>query len=378
MKTYKYNIIVLIVIIFTFSLTGVAKTSNDKDKFIVVLDAGHGGKDPGRPTKHGYKEKDIALKMVMAVGEALEKLPNVKVIYTRKTDVFLELHERAKIANKADADLFVSIHCNAHNSQAYGSETYVLGPHADQRNFEVAKQENEVIFLEANYEQHYDGFDPNSPESAISLTLMQEEYLNQSIELATLIQNNFTNKLKRKNRGVKQAGFWVLHNTYMPSVLIETGFITNKTEGDYLNSNKGVNEMSSSIVNAIIDYKKHLDQNVGSNIFKDNNSEITNESSVNNENDEIIVIDNVEFKIQIAASSRKLEPKAYNFKGLSSISREQVGALYKYYYGSTSNYNEAKELQNEAKAKGYNTCFIVAYKDGQPIDVAEALKSAAN
>ncbi len=378
MKTYKYNIIVLIVIIFTFSLTGVAKTSNDKDKFIVVLDAGHGGKDPGRPTKHGYKEKDIALKMVMAVGEALEKLPNVKVIYTRKTDVFLELHERAKIANKADADLFVSIHCNAHNSQAYGSETYVLGPHADQRNFEVAKQENEVIFLEANYEQHYDGFDPNSPESAISLTLMQEEYLNQSIELATLIQNNFTNKLKRKNRGVKQAGFWVLHNTYMPSVLIETGFITNKTEGDYLNSNKGVNEMSSSIVNAIIDYKKHLDQNVGSNIFKDNNSEITNESSVNNGNDEIIVIDNVEFKIQIAASSRKLEPKAYNFKGLSSISREQVGALYKYYYGSTSNYNEAKELQNEAKAKGYNTCFIVAYKDGQPIDVAEALKSAAN
>lgn len=378
MKTYKYNIIVLIVIIFTFSLTGAAKTSNDKDKFIVVLDAGHGGKDPGRPTKHGYKEKDIALKMVMAVGEALEKLPNVKVIYTRKTDVFLELHERAKIANKADADLFVSIHCNAHNSQAYGSETYVLGPHADQRNFEVAKQENEVIFLEANYEQHYDGFDPNSPESAISLTLMQEEYLNQSIELATLIQNNFTNKLKRKNRGVKQAGFWVLHNTYMPSVLIETGFITNKTEGDYLNSTKGVNEMSSSIVNAIIDYKKHLDQNVGSNIFKDNNSEITNESSVNNENDEIIVIDNVEFKIQIAASSRKLEPKAYNFKGLSSISREQVGALYKYYYGSTSNYNEAKELQNEAKAKGYNTCFIVAYKDGQPIDVAEALKSAAN
>lgn len=378
MKTYKYNIIVLIVIIFTFSLTGVAKTSNDKDKFIVVLDAGHGGKDPGRPTKHGYKEKDIALKMVMAVGEALEKLPNVKVIYTRKTDVFLELHERAKIANKADADLFVSIHCNAHNSQAYGSETYVLGPHADQRNFEVAKQENEVIFLEANYEQHYDGFDPNSPESAISLTLMQEEYLNQSIELATLIQNNFTNKLKRKNRGVKQAGFWVLHNTYMPSVLIETGFITNKTEGDYLNSTKGVNEMSSSIVNAIIDYKKHLDQNVGSNIFKDNNSEITNESSVNNENDEIIVIDNVEFKVQIAASSRKLEPKAYNFKGLSSISREQVGALYKYYYGSTSNYNEAKELQNEAKAKGYNTCFIVAYKDGQPIDVAEALKSAAN
>lgn len=378
MKTYKYNIIVLIVIIFTISLTGVAKTSNDKDKFIVVLDAGHGGKDPGRPTKHGYKEKDIALKMVMAVGEALEKLPNVKVIYTRKTDVFLELHERAKIANKADADLFVSIHCNAHNSQAYGSETYVLGPHADQRNFEVAKQENEVIFLEANYEQHYDGFDPNSPESAISLTLMQEEYLNQSIELATLIQNNFTNKLKRKNRGVKQAGFWVLHNTYMPSVLIETGFITNKTEGDYLNSNKGVNEMSSSIVNAIIDYKKHLDQNVGSNIFKDNNSEITNESSVSNENDEIIVIDNVEFKIQIAASSRKLEPKAYNFKGLSSISREQVGALYKYYYGSTSNYNEAKELQNEAKAKGYNTCFIVAYKDGQPIDVAEALKSAAN
>ena len=171
---------------------------NKSEKFVVVLDAGHGGKDPGN-LGNGYKEKDIALNVVLKIGEALEKNPKIKVVYTRKTDVFVDLFDRGKIANKANADLFVSVHCNAHKSQAHGTETFVLGIHRNQTNFEVAKKENAVIFMESDHENKYAGFDPNSPESAISIILGQEEYLDQSILLASLIQDNFTNKLKRTN-----------------------------------------------------------------------------------------------------------------------------------------------------------------------------------
>ena len=188
----------------------------------------------------------------------LKKIQDIKVIYTRKKDVFVELFERGAIANRADADLFVSVHCDSHNSQAYGAGTFVLGLHANKRNMEVAKKENEVIFLEENYQENYAGYDPNSPESFIGLTLMQEEYLDQSIMLASLVQNNFVNKLKRKDRSVKQAGFIVLHQSYMPSVLIETGFLTNKKEGAYLNSSKGQREMAASIADAILSYKKNI------------------------------------------------------------------------------------------------------------------------
>jgi len=236
-----------ILVSFIFLLTPIAKFHAQNSDFVIVLDAGHGGKDPGKHTKHGYQEKDIALDVVLKVGKELEKQKGIKVIYTRKKDVFVTLRGRAAIANKADADLFISVHCNAHNTEAYGAETYVLGLHANTANFNVAKQENEVIFLEDDYETHYEGFDPNSPESLIGLTLMQEDYLDQSIQLARNVQDNFIYNLKRKDRGVKQAGFWVLHNTYMPSILIETGFITNKKEDDYLNSSKGKTDMAKAI-----------------------------------------------------------------------------------------------------------------------------------
>lgn len=370
MRTLLFFIFVL----FTFSLTPIQASQGDGEKFIVVLDAGHGGKDPGRPTKYGYKEKDIALKLVLKIGKILEQHKDIKVIYTRKTDVFVELRERARIANKADADLFVSIHCNAHKSQAYGSETYVLATRADERNFEIAKKENEVILLESNYEQHYEGFDPNSPQSLIGLSIIQEEYLDQSILLARSIEDKFKNELKRKSRGVKQAGFWVLHNTYMPSVLIETGFITNKREGDYLNSNKGQNEIAKAISNAILNYKSKLEQNVGEHVFDDEEFNI-DEAISNKEN---TVYNNIVFKVQIAASSRKLEPKPYNFKGLKNISREFENGLYKYYYGYTSDIEEARTLVSQAKTKGYDSCFIVAYKEGKRIKLSEALKTDAN
>jgi N-acetylmuramoyl-L-alanine amidase len=358
-----------ILVSFIFLLTPIAKFHAQNSDFVIVLDAGHGGKDPGKHTKHGYQEKDIALDVVLKVGKELEKQKGIKVIYTRKKDVFVTLRGRAAIANKADADLFISVHCNAHNTEAYGAETYVLGLHANTANFNVAKQENEVIFLEDDYETHYEGFDPNSPESLIGLTLMQEDYLDQSIQLARNVQDNFIYNLKRKDRGVKQAGFWVLHNTYMPSILIETGFITNKKEGDYLNSSKGKTDMAKAISTAILKYKEGL--NGISNTP-------TIASSENNTNSESQINFNITYKIQIAASKRKLETKSYNFKGLKEISREKVNDLFKYYYGETSDFNKIKSQKEEAKSKGYSSCFIVAFKNGIKIPVDEALKTTSN
>lgn len=343
-----------------------------KTEFIVVLDAGHGGKDPGKVGYKAMKEKDIALKIVLQVGKMLEKRENIKVIYTRKTDVFIGLKDRGKIANKADADLFVSIHCNAHSSNAYGAETWVLGTHANKQNFEVAKAENSVIELEDNYKVTYKGFNPNSPESVIGLTLMQEEYLDQSIQLASIIQNEFTTKLKRKDRGVKQAGFVVLHQTYMPSILIETGFITNSKEGLYLNSKLGQHKFSESIYNGI---KKYINELTLNTVKGDAITEVSTTKAVINKR-ETTNNEDLVFKVQIASGSRKLETKSYNFKGLKNVDRIKVGNSYKYYLGNTASYSEIEEFRKIAKSKGYKTAFIVAFKNGKKISVEEVLKKS--
>ncbi|MFC4634565.1 N-acetylmuramoyl-L-alanine amidase [Dokdonia ponticola] len=331
-----------------------------KKKFKVVLDAGHGGKDHGKPSKTGSPEKDIALKIVLALGKELEKNKDVEVIYTRKKDVFIDLHERGKIANRAEADLFISVHCNAHTSQAYGAETYVLGLHRNGTNLDVAKAENSVVFLEENYEETYAQYDLNSPESAIGLELMQEEFLDQSVFLASLVQDNFRKKLKRKDRSVKQAGFIVLHQTVMPSVLIETGFITNTQERKYLNSSKGQQALANAIASAVTEYK--------SRVF----SYLDNEAIANQEKEEKIeevkstvpdkIVEGVTFKVQLAASKTKLDTQPYNFKGLKEITRTKKDRLYKYYYGETSNYTEIQRKLEEAKAKGYSTAFIVSFE----------------
>lgn len=228
--------------------------------FTVVLDAGHGGHDPGN-LGNGYLEKNIALSIALEAGKALESAENVKVIYTRDDDTFVDLFKRGEIANKAQADLFVSIHCDSHSSNANGAGTFVLGLHANKQNFEVAKKENSVIYLEDNYESRYADYDISSPESVIGLTIMQEEFLDQSILLGKLMQDRFTGNLKRKDRKVKQAGFIVLHQTFMPSVLIETGFLTNKDEGQYLNSKKGQQEMGRAIADAILEYYSTIRSN---------------------------------------------------------------------------------------------------------------------
>lgn len=374
MKTLIKPFVVLWVFAFTFFLTTSIDAQNSQAPFIVVLDAGHGGHDPGNlgSPGSGYKEKDIALNVTLLVGKALEKNPNIKVIYTRTTDVFLKLHERANIANKADADLFVSIHCNSHHSSAHGTETFVLGIANNERNFEIAKKENQVIFLEDDYESHYDGFNPDNPESTIGLALMQEEYMDQSVLLARLIEDNFSQKLKRHSRGIKQASLWVMHNTYMPSVLVELGFLTAKGEGAYLNSKKGQIEMAKALETALLDYKKTLDINVGTNI----SNSIKNAQEVTKER----IADNIgiEFKVQIAASSKNLELKPYNFKGLDNISKDKIGNLYKYYYGTTSDHSDAEKLLKIVHSKGYKSAFIVAFKNGSQLSLEEALKSTLN
>lgn len=374
MKTLIKPFVVLWVFAFTFFLTTSIDAQNSQAPFIVVLDAGHGGHDPGNlgSPGSGYKEKDIALNVTLLVGKALEKNPNIKVIYTRTTDVFLKLHERANIANKADADLFVSIHCNSHLSSAHGTETFVLGVANNERNFEIAKKENQVIFLEDDYESHYDGFNPDNPESTIGLALMQEEYMDQSVLLARLIEDNFSQKLKRHSRGIKQASLWVMHNTYMPSVLVELGFLTAKGEGAYLNSKKGQIEMARALETALLDYKKTLDINVGTNI----SNSIKNAQEVTKER----IADNIgiEFKVQIAASSKNLELKPYNFKGLDNISKNKIGNLYKYYYGTTSDHSDAEKLLKIVHSKGYKSAFIVAFKNGSQLSLEEALKSTLN
>lgn len=244
--------------VFLMSFT----TSVFSQDFKVVLDPGHGGKDPGA-VSGSVQEKQIVLDVALKIGKLLEKEKGVKVIYTRSTDDFVEVRERTKIANREKADIFVSIHVNsARRTTAMGTETFVMGLSHNQANLEVAKRENAVITMEDDFKKNYAGFDPNRPESLIGLTLMQEQFIAQSIHLASKIQEFFTNDADRSDRGVKQGPFWVLHSAAMPSVLVELGFLSNSEERSYLVSEKGKSELAKAITDAIVNYKRQL-QHVG-------------------------------------------------------------------------------------------------------------------
>lgn len=230
----------------------------------VVIDAGHGGKDPGAIGATKTNEKDIALVVALKLGDYISRnFPDVNVIYTRKTDVFLELHERAEVANKNKADLFIAVHCNSStNTEAFGTSTYVLGLHRTEANLEVAKRENAVIMLEEDRDKNYE-FDPNSPEGHIIMSMKQNAFLDQSIDFASKIENQLENYAKRKSLGVKQAGFYVLYKTAMPSLLAEIGFISNPDEERFLNSVKGQDYIASSLFNAFKDYKREMEGSGG-------------------------------------------------------------------------------------------------------------------
>ena len=369
MKILKNNIVIILLIPWILQSTHFQSSFKNQDKpFVVVIDAGHGGKDSGNTgvKGSGYLEKKIALIISLEIGKILSKEIDIKVIYTRTKDEYVSLNKRAQIANNADADLFISIHCDAFtSSKAYGAGTFVLGLHENDRNFRIAQKENSVIFMEDDYEKKYDGFDPNNPESVISLLLMQEEYLEQSILAATSIQNNFVTSLNRKDRTVKQAGFLVLRNTYMPSVLIETGFLTNRTEGAFLNSRRGQQSISKAISKAIIVYKNQINNSTTE--FKDFNN--TDKNKILNTNNII------SYKVQIAASKNKIETYSYNFKGLEPVLRIKNKSMFRYYYGNSSKFKNATKDLKKAKKSGFKSAYLVAFLNGKSISIKEAQKN---
>ncbi|MFN4957997.1 MAG: N-acetylmuramoyl-L-alanine amidase [Cyclobacteriaceae bacterium] len=252
------------ILLIAITLLNSSATPPPKPDFkvdVVVIDAGHGGKDPGTVGKRG-KEKDITLNVALKLGNHIEKnIPGVKVVYTRKTDKFIELYDRATIANEAKADLFISIHVNAIPNKAAhsGTETYVMGLHKTESNLEVAKRENSVIMLDDNYKEKYEGFDPGSAESYILFSLTQNAYLESSLLFADKVENQFKSRVGRRSHGVKQAGFIVLWKTAMPSVLIETGFITNEKEEAFLLSENGQDLLASGIYRAFKEYKAQIE-----------------------------------------------------------------------------------------------------------------------
>jgi N-acetylmuramoyl-L-alanine amidase len=337
----------------------------------VVIDAGHGGKDAGAVGINGLKEKDVVLDVSLKLGELINKnFPDVEVIYTRKTDVFIELFERARIANKHNADLFISVHANsATNSTAYGTETFALGLHKSQANLDVAKKENSVILMEESYEINYEGFDPNSDESYIALTLRQNIFLDQSLNIASKIQDEFT-KLGRKNRGVKQAGFLVLSQATMPSVLLEVGFLSHREEAAYLASKQNIDKITFAIFEAFTQYKHEIEK-------KSDFKASTKDELIKKEEEkkhEFRHRTDVVFKVQIASSKNSIPVKPENFKGVKDVEEEKMQDVYKYTVGRLNSFEEAVKLQRKIREDAYKDAFIIAEHNGERIPISKAIE----
>ena len=337
----------------------------------VVIDPGHGGKDPGSPGTGRYNiyEKDIALDISIKLGELIKtEFPEINVIFTRENDQFVKLSERSQIANSNNADLFISIHCDAFtNEVASGSSSYVIGPHKNESNLKIAMRENSSILLEENFDIEYKGFDPNEPESYIALTMYQSEYIGYALDFASKVQNEFEKSSERKNRGVKQAGFLVLSRTTMPSVLIEVGFLTNKKEEDYLISKKGKNEVSSSIFEAFKKYKKNIDF-LASEAYSDmnKNQDLIDDSSKRNKN-----LNNF-LTVQFFASKDSIN---FNNNNLNEdfIFHIYENNLFKYFFGKSLTYREAKNIKSRMKLNGFFDSFIVGFINGKKADLNKVL-----
>ncbi|MGQ9619808.1 MAG: N-acetylmuramoyl-L-alanine amidase family protein [Bacteroidales bacterium] len=351
-------------------LTGLVSEKPEKERWIIVLDAGHGGRDPGAVGSYSY-EKDITLAVALKTGELIEKnISNAKVIYTRKTDVFMDLADRANLANKNKADLFISIHANWHRYRnTYGAETYVMGHHKDQQNLEVAMKENEVILLEKDYTTKYEGFDPKSPESYIIFTLMQSAYFDQSTDLASRLQVQFREQIRRYDRGVKQAGFWVLYMTTMPSVLIEIGFISNPAEEKYINSKRGQEEIANAIFNACREYIVETEKKTGISAIKteDKSAENSLKPGLPEAPGQII------FMVQIVSSSKRIDTNPRNFKNLTDIIELHSANRYKYATGKFADYESAMSYRKQIEAL-FPDAFVIAVKENKILPLQEALK----
>ena len=358
MKREKLLVLIIFTPIYLMGLVDVAFTQRNPT-FTVVIDAGHGGKDPGALGSMS-KEKDIALSVAKKLGEKINaNHSDVKVVYTRTTDKFIPLDERPKIANKANAQLFISLHCNAldrNKKSPQGVETYILGLHRSQDNLEVAKRENSVIVYEDNYETKYQGFNPREPESYIIFEFMSNKFLEQSLNFASLTQHELINGAKRTNRNVRQAGFLVLRETGMPSVLIELGYISNRDEERYMNSAQGQNTLANSILTAFTKYKAEYD--------KRNGYVISNESNPKYQANADVSVDSpIDYKVQFLTSPKLYNANARSFKGLAPVEYYKDGNTYKYTYGSSTNEKEILLLLNKVKTK-FTDAFIVEFQNG--------------
>lgn len=349
----------------------------DDKKWVIVIDPGHGGRDPGALGAH-CRESDINLAIALKTGDYIEKnFKNVKVIYTRKTDKTVDLYERPKIANENKADLFISIHANNTKSPTVaGVETFVMGLTKDEENLAVAMKENEVIYLEDDYSTKYQGFDPKLPESYIIFTLMQNVYLKQSINLASKIQTQFTQRVARKDRGVKQAGFWVLFNSAMPSVLVETGFLSNPAEEKFLMSEQGQDYMASAIFRACRDYIDEISsRSINITTFrKDTTTTIIAKTTEDIVDDPVMIVKepSLSFRIQVASSTVKRDTKPENFKGMKDITELVSEGRYKYVTGSFPDYNDAVNYRKKI-ATLFPDAFIIAVKDDTVLPLKQAL-----
>ncbi len=395
-----------IVLAVLFLITQGLVVAAQNKKFTLVIDAGHGGHDAGA-LGASSKEKNINLNVALAFGNYVERnCPDVKVVYTRKTDVFVTLHERANIANRHKADLFVSIHTNAlpAGKQARGLETYTLGMNRANENFDVAKRENAVILYEKDYEQHYEGFDPNSSESYIMFEFMQDKNMAQSVDLAKMVQKRACSSANRQNKGVKQAGFLVLRETSMPSCLIELGFITTPQEEQQLNTRECIDALGYGIFQAFVDYRNKYDKTIIVPFEAPERQVMENQAQekVQKESEGVKTqtaeqeIDNVPrseskmvnevpeqkpatdseapiFKIQVLTSTTLIRQGDKRLKGLDGVDYYKDGGIYKYTIGASANYNEIYRLRKTMVGK-FPQAFIIAFKGGQRTDVVEAIK----
>lgn len=367
------TILVLTIFVFTTGMVANKNSGDEPAKGIrtVVIDAGHGGRDPGAVGKKG-KEKDIALSIALKVGAYIEEnMPDVNVIYTRKNDVFVELWKRAEIANKAEADLFISIHVNANpKSSIYGAYTLVLGEHRADEQFDVAVRENSVILLEEDYETRYEGFDPTSTESYIMFSLMQKTYKKQSIEFGAFVQDQFRERAGRRDLGVREQGIYVLAQTSMPGVLVETGFISNPDEEKYLITKYGQEIIASAIYRGFREYKEEIDRNT--NLAVVIKEEVPEEPVPIPSKPEIFPADQIVFRIQIASSKNKISTDPSSFKGQKGVTVIADGRWFKYLVGQEINYHSALESCKRIK-EVFPDAFVVASKNGKLMPLNDAL-----
>lgn len=416
----------ILVLLVVFMVIMVSTAAAADKRFTLVIDAGHGGHDTGAAGAFS-KEKNINLNVALAFGRYVENnCPDVRVIYTRKTDVFVPLHERANIANRNKADLFVSIHTNAlpGGKIARGLETYTLGMHRAGDNLDVAKRENSVILIEKDYKQHYEGFDPNSAESYIMFEFLQDRNMAKSVDLARLVQSNVCATAQRPDKGVKQAGFLVLRETSMPGCLIELGFITTADEENYLNSTAGIDALGKGIYQAFLSYRQKYDKHISvpfkaarqekvsvpkivpqeepkkpvrRTVRKQKETNIVDElaqarQAIDSTTETVPAVqvkdtvkvpakvqapaagdDRPVFKVQIITSNRNLRPGSQQFKGETDVDSYQENGVYKYTCGASTNYNEIYRLRKQLVDK-FPEAFIIAFKNGQRTDVVQAIQ----